>query len=443
MPSIAAAAVSVIIPVHGNFALTRDCLKSLSRTSRPALEVIVVDNGSDDETPQRLPELGAALFGAGFRHIRFEENRNFAPACNAGAKAARGDFVFFLNNDTILTRDWLPPLLHRFRNVPRLGAAGPLLTYPDATVQHLGVTVCPGCKVAHLYKSLPADHPLSHKRRFFQALTAAALLMPRRLFLSCGGFDEGFINGFEDVDLGLRLSARDFRLACVPESRVIHLESKTPNRFRHENDNGPRLLRKWRLDRLVDFPDLVRADGYSLAVLPQLELRLTTSAAVSADFLSRLRPFDPARCFELLRREPLWEEGYQLLGEHLESVGEHASALELYSRAVACKNAPSLADCERIRRVQEALDMDTSAIRAAREQIMAEMRGEAYARKRERILQTLADGSPAQQELIPRYERAYAEGLRLAAQSLPDAATCRKKTELSRAPASRKSRRRR
>lgn len=422
MHSSPVGAVSVIIPVHGNFTLTRDCLKSLARTCDRQLEVIVVDNGSDDETPRCLPELGAALFGPGFRHIRFEENRNFAPACNAGARAAQGDFVFFLNNDTILTRDWLPPLLQRFHSVPRLGAAGPLLTYPDATVQHLGVTICPGCKVAHLYKSLPADHPLTHKRRFFQALTAAALLMPRRLFLSCGGFDEGFINGFEDVDLGLRLSARDFRLACVPESRVIHLESKTPNRFRHENDNGPRLLRKWRLDRLVDFPDLVRADGYALEVLPQLELRLTTSAAVSADFLSRLRPFDPARCFELLRREPLWEEGYQLLGEHLERVGEHASALELYSRAVACKNSPSLADCERIRRVQDALGMDTSAIRAAREQIMAEMRGEAYARKRERILQTLADGSPAQQALIPRYERAYAEGLRLAALESPDAA---------------------
>lgn len=441
MPAIPVGAVSVIIPVHGNFALTRDCLKSLSRTCDRQLEVIVVDNGSGDETPQRLPELGAALFGAGFRHIRFEENRNFAPACNAGARAARGDFIFFLNNDTILTRDWLPPLLHRFRSVPRLGAAGPLLTYADATVQHLGVTICPDCTLTHLYKSLPAGHPLAQKRRFFQVLTGAALLMPRRLFLSCGGFDEGFINGFEDVDLGLRLSAGGFRLACVPESRVIHLESRTPNRFRHEDGNGLRLRRKWRLDRLVDLPDLVQADGYSLAVLPQLEPRLTTSAAVSGELLSRLRPFDPALCLELLRQEPLWEEGYQILGEYLESVGEHASALELYRRAVSYKNSCSLADCERIRRAQEALGMDTADICAARARIMAQLGGEAYARKRERILKTLASGSPAQRALIPRYERAYAEGLRLAAQGMPGAEP--EHTGLSRASASQRPRRRR
>lgn len=413
-----APAVSVIIPVHGNFTLTRDCLKSLARTSERPLEVIVVDNGSDDETPQQLPEFGTALFGSSFQHIRFEENRNFAPACNAGARAAHGDFVFFLNNDTLLTHGWLPPLLRRFYHVPHLGAVGPLLTYADSTVQHLGITIYPGYKLDHIYKCLPARHALAQKRRFFTALTAAALLMPRELFLSCGGFDEGFINGFEDVDLGLRLSAGGLRLASVPESKIIHLESKTPHRFQHETDNSRRLCRKWRLDRLVDLPDHVAADGYSLIVLPELELRLTTNPAVSARLLSRMHPFDPALCSDLLEEEPLWEEGYQLLGAHLENTGQLVAALELYNRATRCKHSCSFVDCERILRVQTALGEDTSGVRATLAYLRAKLDGEAYPRKREAILETLVGGSPAQQELIPRYERAYAEGLRITAQSL-------------------------
>lgn len=413
----AAPAVSVVIPVHGNFALTRDCLRSLARTAGEPLEVIVADNGSTDETPRELPALGAALFGPLFRHIRFGENRNFAPACNAGARAASGDFVFFLNNDTLLTPGWLAPLLRRFRSVPRLGAAGPLLTYADGTVQHLGITIFPGGTLGHLYKHLPWRHPLARKRRFFKALSAAALLMPRGLFLSSGGFDEGFINGFEDVDLGLRLDAAGFRLACVPESRVIHLESKTPNRYRHDADNSALLRGKWNLGRLVDLPDHVAADGYELGVMPELEPRLATSPQASAALLGRLRPFDPALCLELLTDEPLWEEGCHLLGAYLEKNGQPEAALNLYtrSRAVNSNNSCSFKDCERILRVQAALGRDSSAMRATLAALRASLEGPAYAGKKAHIVKTLAGGSEAQRALIPRYEAAYAEGLRMAA----------------------------
>ena len=409
-----APAVSVVIPVHGNFPLTRDCLKSLARTAGQPLEVIVADNGSTDETARELPALGSGLFGAAFRHIRFEENRNFAPACNAGAREARGDFVFFLNNDTLLTQGWLPPLLRGFRTVPRLGAAGPLLTYPDGTVQHLGIVIHPGNKVGHLYRGLPAEHPLARKRRFFRALTAAALLMPRALFLASGGFDEGFVNGFEDVDLGLRLSSGGYRLGCVPESRVIHLESRTPRRFSHDSDNTLLLYRKWRLCSLVDLPDHVAADGYGLAVLPELEPRVTAPPEVSARLLGRLRPFDPALCLELLNGEPFWDEGYGLLGAWLEKNGRPEAALDLYRRATRVRDSCSFADCERLLRVETALGRDSAATRAMLARLRAELEPEAHARKKALILKTLAGGTAPQRALIPRYEAAYEEGRRMA-----------------------------
>uniref|UniRef100_UPI0012EBC515 glycosyltransferase family 2 protein n=1 Tax=Desulfovibrio cuneatus TaxID=159728 RepID=UPI0012EBC515 len=133
--------VSIIIPVMNKWELTKACLESLARhTPAGVAEVIVVDNGSTDETAHALAPLGKQLFGNLFTPIRWEENRNFGPACNAGAEAARAPMLFFLNNDTLLTPNWLPPLLEAFDANPRLGAVGPLLLYENGTVQHMGVT---------------------------------------------------------------------------------------------------------------------------------------------------------------------------------------------------------------------------------------------------------------------------------------------------------------
>ena len=104
--------LSVVIPVYDQFPLTRDCLLSLrEHTPRTDIEIIVVDNGSSDATANELEPLGDSLFAERFHAIRLDENRNFGPACNLGANAARGELLFFLNNDSILTSGWLEPLL--------------------------------------------------------------------------------------------------------------------------------------------------------------------------------------------------------------------------------------------------------------------------------------------------------------------------------------------
>ncbi len=110
------------------------------------------------------------LFGERFAPIVFPENRNFGPACNAGARASKGALLFFLNNDTVLTPGWFPPLRDAFRDNDSLGAVGPLLLYGDKTVQHLGVsfgTIGP----FHLYHDFPADHPVVLKDRDLQCIT--------------------------------------------------------------------------------------------------------------------------------------------------------------------------------------------------------------------------------------------------------------------------------
>lgn len=93
--------VAVIIPVFNQWALTAGCLRSLrEHTQRDDVQVIVVDNGSADETAAACGPMGKELFGERFEHVRLEKNINFGPGCNLGASRADADFLFFLNNST-------------------------------------------------------------------------------------------------------------------------------------------------------------------------------------------------------------------------------------------------------------------------------------------------------------------------------------------------------
>ena len=220
--------LSIIIPVYNQWELTRACLKALASTTKDVfIEVIVIDNASTDVTPQACPLLGKQLFGDAFRYIRCQSNINFGPASNIGAKMAVGEFLIFLNNDTVPLPGWYQPLIDDFSRFPNIAASGPLLLYPKSepfghTVQHLGVFVSPFLKVGHLYEGIPAESPLAHKRRFFQIITGACMVIPRKLFIAVGLFDEEFINGFEDVELCLRLRQQGYRMTVNPKAKVIH-----------------------------------------------------------------------------------------------------------------------------------------------------------------------------------------------------------------------------
>lgn len=87
---------------------------------------------------------------------------------------------------------------------------GPLLLYPHSDknqhrVQHLGVVFCPQKNVSHLYELFPATHSLVRTERSVQVLSAAALLLRRSLLLTLDGFDPGYMNGFEDLELCARI----------------------------------------------------------------------------------------------------------------------------------------------------------------------------------------------------------------------------------------------
>jgi len=231
--------LSVIIPLHNGCALTRRCLSSLLTALKDVhAEIILVDNGSDDETPDWL-----AALPEGIRVIRNSENLGFATACNQGAMASCGRYLLFLNNDTEVSPAWLAPLLQAVEQ-PAVGVVGCKLLYPDGTIQHAGIELIRGVP-DHPFRFAPSDMPEANRPREMDMVTGACLLIPRTLFFPLLGFDETFLNGVEDVDLCLRARMAGFRVFYEPRASAFHREGQTPGRFQHARRNLQLFFTRW------------------------------------------------------------------------------------------------------------------------------------------------------------------------------------------------------
>jgi GT2 family glycosyltransferase len=263
---------SIIIPVFDRVELTRQCLTHLARVTRGVRhEVIVVDNGSRDGTDEFLASLDGSV-----RVIQNQENEGFAKACNQGARAATGRYLVFLNNDTIPLAGWLEAMVGEVRAHPRVGGVGSKLLYPNDTIQHAGVVFGRArAKPYHLYADLPSSAPVVNRRRELQAVTGACMLVRREIFEAIRGFDEGYRNGSEDIDLCLRIRDRGASIVYQPKSVLYHLESQTPGRRDHVADNLRRFGIRWAHRWLVDEDAVYVSDGYVIR-----EIRLNGCRAV-------------------------------------------------------------------------------------------------------------------------------------------------------------------
>lgn len=253
---------SIVIPVWNKMELTIQCLTALARLPEQLqYEVIVVDNGSSDGTGEFLRQLRGDV-----RVITNSENLGFAKACNQGAQAARGKYVVFLNNDTIPQQGWLSALVAEVDTHPEVGVVGSKLLFADGTIQHAGVVFDRTYRAPyHIYRRLPGDHPAVNQRREFQVVTGACMLIRRDLFQELGGFDEGYRNGFEDVDLCLKAREKGHLVVYQPRSVVYHLESQTNGRKTHEQENADRLFTRWETSWWRADEDLYyHTDGYKV-----------------------------------------------------------------------------------------------------------------------------------------------------------------------------------
>jgi GT2 family glycosyltransferase len=249
---------SIIIPVHNRVALTQQCIDTIFREPPGVpFEVIVVDDGSTDSMQELL-----AGYGDKVKVVRREAASGFATACNDGAAAASGDYLVFLNNDTIPQPGWLDALVDYAERHSRAGVVGSKLLYPDGTVQHAGVIISQEGFPRHIYTGFPGDHPAVNKSRQFVAVTFASALVRRNLFEQVGRLDTAFRNSTEDVDLCFRLQERGHEVHYCHESVVHHLESVSRGRRSEHDRYNAKLLRDRWADRLVpnDFEYYI-ADG--------------------------------------------------------------------------------------------------------------------------------------------------------------------------------------
>jgi GT2 family glycosyltransferase len=219
------APLSVVVPVHDNAALTAACLDAVLNGSGPVGEVIVVDDASTDSTPEVLAGYGDAV-----EVVRLQSNVGYAGACNRGAAAARGELLLFLNNDTVPQPGWAEALAAYAAEHPAAAAVGAKLVYPTGAVQHAGVVIGQDGYPHNLYAGFPADHPAVNRSRRLQAVTGACMLVRRDAFERLGGFDTGFLNSLEDVDLCLRIGEDGGEVHYCHEAVVTHLESASRGR---------------------------------------------------------------------------------------------------------------------------------------------------------------------------------------------------------------------
>jgi GT2 family glycosyltransferase len=216
--------VSIVIATRDRLALLRQCIDSIERrSSYDAYEIVIVDNDSAErETLEYFSRTRHRVVQAPGRF-------NFSRVNNEGARAARGEFVVFLNNDTeVLAPAWIEEMLQQAQR-SRVGCVGAKLLFGNGRVQHAGVVLHDG-SAYHLgygVEITATTWPGIELVRNVSGVTAACLMIHRQRFLDAGGFDETFPVNYNDVELCVRLLGLGYRHVYTPYPILYHHESSS------------------------------------------------------------------------------------------------------------------------------------------------------------------------------------------------------------------------
>lgn len=238
--------VSIIIPTKDAVDVLSRCITSIyAKTTWPYVEVILVENNStNDATFAYYKTLQAAHNNLRVCVCKTGGVFNFSRVVNAGAAAAKGEYLLFLNNDTeVITPNWIERLLSTFA-YERVGIAGAKLLFANNTIQHAGVVLGSNLwSPQHVYSGIDAAYEgyahmnvYNHEQR---AVTGACMMMPRRVYDECGSFDESLPVNFNDTDVCLRVRAHGYTIVQRSDTQLYHHESVS----RGHADNPARLER--------------------------------------------------------------------------------------------------------------------------------------------------------------------------------------------------------
>jgi len=219
--------VSFIVPHRNRRDLLEPLLASIRRQKqsfRGGIEVILVDNGSEDGSVRVAERLGAQV-------IALPQNEGVSRALNRGIQAAQGEFVALVNNDVELSADWLVRLLTALEGGERWFATGKLLNFNDRRrIDGAGDAVCRGGTAWRIGHGKDDGPVFAHPRpTYFPSATAT--LFRRTFFDQIGLYEEAFFAYLEDVDLGFRAAIENKPGCYVPDAVAFHMSGETAGRW--------------------------------------------------------------------------------------------------------------------------------------------------------------------------------------------------------------------
>jgi len=250
LPLSDAPQISIVIPVHGQYAVTRRCLAAIAGApTQVPFELIVVDDGSPDDSPALL-----AAEAPGVRVVRHDFARGFNQACCSGAATARAPVLVLLNNDTEPCAHWLEELLDPFARWPDTGLVGAQLIFADGLLQEAGGIVWGNGEPWNYGRGGNPYDPRHAYSRQVDYVSGAALAIPLDLWRQVGGFSPEFSPAYyEDTDLAFKVRQAGFTVRYAPLARVIHHEgisngtdtAASAGLKRYQAINGPLFQQKW------------------------------------------------------------------------------------------------------------------------------------------------------------------------------------------------------
>ncbi len=212
--------VAAVVPHWNRRDLLQTLLANLAEQTRAFDEIIVVDNGSADDSVPVAERAGA-------RVVRLERNLGFAAAVNRGVEKANADWIAILNNDVTLAPDWLEQLLAAAEEEQAWFATGKTLMATDPSRIDGAFDAISRGACAYRCGSGKPDGPFWNQPRRIRMAPMTAALFRRRLFEEIGSLDEAFESYLEDVDFGIRCAIGDRWGVYVPAAIAYHQGSST------------------------------------------------------------------------------------------------------------------------------------------------------------------------------------------------------------------------
>lgn len=218
-PSASLPQVSIVLVLWNRAELTLRCLRALSDQAGVASELIIVDNNSTDDTARLLDLVRGA------RILHNTQNAGFTVAANQGARAARGEFVLFVNSDAEPLPASLSSLIETISGSDSIGAVGGKLVFPTGVLQEAGSIVWSDGSCEAYGRGHDPSAPEYNFERDVDFCSGAFLLTRRETFTSLGGFDERYKPAYyEDADYCVRLWKQGLKVVYQPRAVALHHE---------------------------------------------------------------------------------------------------------------------------------------------------------------------------------------------------------------------------